>query len=373
MKPIIYTLIIAALALSCSKQIAETTGSENYSGNHIMFNITDGMELKSSVESLSDLTASDAVVRVYATKDGGDLKKETTPATTPATYVYDYCNKQLSYNSGTGFWDVQGSGEASWEVDSTKAGCTYNFCAYAIRGSNIDTVVTTNFNSFGRSFGIELPSSYSDGCGTDFLLSNITSVTTTWNGSAARGNVVNLHMEHALASVRVKVKANKEIYKIGIQGIRIQNFYRKAVMVCTSQASYGSDKTNKWTMTVPEYNATNYYVGDVTRGSGNSRNTIAKCTGMIINKTDARERTIMDFIALPQDPSNAVLTIAYLVQELNGSSEHQVVSSWNLNEYDKWEYGYRNLYTITIDTSNSLESTVDDWDEGNKVTGVVLP
>lgn len=145
-------------------------------------------------------------------------------------------------------------------------------------------------------------------------------------------------------------------------------------MQCTSQAAYGSGKTNQWSRSNPTYNTTNYIIGDVTRGSGNTRNTISSCTGMIMSTGDpSHERTLLDFIAIPQDPSATVLTIAYLVQELEGASEHQVVSSWNLNNYSGWESGYRNVYTITIDTSNSLYATVDDWDTGNSVTGIVLP
>lgn len=365
--------------LSCSKQEENLPSAALSVGESIVFSIPDEVSMKSSVEGVSDLvydptTNPDAHVYIWATKENADLIKESAPATEPVTYDYDYRNKELFFNSAIGTWDISG-GKARWECnDSTHAGYTYNFSAYAVRGSGeISAVTNTTSANFGKSFTIVLPQTYSDNCGTDFLLSNVSTVVTTWNGSAARGQVVNFHMEHALASIRVKVKANPDIYRIGIQGIQIKNFYRGATMQCTSQAAYGSGNTNRWTMSLPTYNTTDYIVGDVTRGGGNTRSTISSCAGMIINKADSRERLIMDFIAIPQDPSNAVLTIAYLVQELEGASEHQVVSSWNLSDFSGWEYGYRNVYTITIDTSNSLFATIDDWKTGNSVTGVVLP
>jgi len=388
MKRTLYICLSLAALLSCTKQQETEPAVASMAGEPITFNIQDQVAVKSSVETLTDLVYNstsnpNAHVYIWATKEGSDLKKEVTPATTPPTYVYDYTNKEIFYNSTFGTWDISGTGnKASWECKEdttttphTYSGYTYNFSAYAIRGTEVSAVTNTTSSNFGKSFTVKLPKTYSKNCGTDFLLSNITPVVTTWNGSAARGNIVNFHMEHALASIRVKVVANADIHKIGIQGIQIKNFYSDATMQCTNQATYGSGKTNKWTMTLPSNNTTDYILGDVTRGDTNSRNTINKCTGegMIINKTDVRERVIMDFIAVPQDPSNAVLTIAYLVQELDGASEHQVVSSWELKNYSSWEYGYRNVYTITIDTSNSLYATIDDWDTGNSVTGVVLP
>jgi len=355
-------LFAAAAVLSCGKQNPEMNSSPE--GKQILFNVCNDIQVKSSVESVSDLT-SDAHVYVWATKDNANLLKTEDSDTT-----HSYCNKELFYNSSTGLWDITGN-KLSWECKGTES-CTYNFSAFAYKGEDIKEFATKTASEFGKSFRIELPQNYSFGCGTDYLLSNVTSVVTTWNGSAARGGLVNLHMEHALASIRVVVKANANIYRIGIQGIQIKDFYRGATMRCTSQEAYGSGKMNKWTMSNPTYNTTNYIVGDVTKGSGNTKGSISSCP-VIINKSDARERNIMEFIAVPQDPSYAVLTIAYLVQEINGSAEHQVVSSWNLSDYSKWEYGYRNVYTITIDTSNSLFSTIDDWNTGNSVTGVVLP
>jgi len=364
MKRSVCIIFAAAAVLSCAKQGPAVVNSP--AGNQILFNVCDDVQVKSSVESVSDLT-SGAHVYLWATKDNANLLKTEDSDTT-----HSYCNKELFYNSTNGLWDITGN-KMSWECkETTHESCIYNFSAYAYKGNDIKEFSTKTAAGFGKSFRIELPASYSFGCGTDYLLSNVTSVVTTWNGSAARGGLVNLHMEHALASIRVVVKANADIYRIGIQGIQIKDFYRGATMQCTSQEAYGSGKMNKWTMSQPTYNTTNYIVGDVTKGSGNTKATISSCP-MIINKSDARERTIMEFIAVPQDPAYAVLTIAYLVQEINGASEHQVVSTWNLSDYPKWEYGYRNRYTITIDTSNSLYSTIDDWETGNSVTGVVLP
>lgn len=365
MKRSVYILFAAAAVLSCGKQNPQTNNTSE--GNQILFNLCDDIQVKSSVESVSDLT-SGAHVYVWATKDNANLLRMVDSDTT-----HSYCNKELFYNSATGLWDIIGN-KMEWECRGTNnESCTYDFSAYAYKGNDIKEFSNKTASGFGKSFRIELPQTYSLGCGTDYLLSNVTSVVTTWNGSSARGGLVNLHMEHALSSIRVVVKANADFYRIGIQGIQIKNFYRGATMQCTSQAAYGSGKMNKWTMSQPTYNTTDYIVGDVTKGSGNTRGTINSCTGMIINKSDERERTIMEFIAVPQDPAYAVLTIAYLVQEINGSSEHQVVGTWNLSEYSSWEYGYRNVYTITIDTSNSLYSTIDDWDTGNSVTGVILP
>lgn len=378
MKKIIYILFACAFA-SCSKAAPESACTA--SGNPILFSISDQIQVKSSVESLADLVYNstsnpDAHVYIWATKENSDLKKEVSPATTPVTYEYNYCNKEILYNGTTGLWNMS-TGTTTWDAnDSTTY--TYNFSAYAVRGTDVSVVSNTTSSNFGKSFTVELPEDYSKDCGTDFLLSNITSVKTTWNGTAARGGVVNLHMEHALASIRVKVKASANIFKVGIQGIQIKDFYRGATMQCTSQASYGSGKTNAWSRSNPTYNTTNYIIGDVTKGSANTYDTIEKCaaggTKVVINKTDAsHEVNLMDFIAIPQDPSTAVLTIAYLVQEIDGASEHQVVSSWNLSNYSNWEYGYRNVYTITIDTANNLYATVDDWNTGNSVTGVILP
>jgi len=371
MKRIFVILTAGVLIFSCAKNVPDSSRKD--CGSAIQFSISDKIELKSAgVETMSDLIYNstsnpNAHVYLYATKGGSNFDSGTDPLT------YDYTNRELKYDPATSLWDIE-SLRTSWEVDSLKNGYQYDFSAYAVRGTHISNVTVSDAKNFGKSFTVLQGADYGDNCSSDYLLSNVCSIISTWNGTAARGGLVNLHMEHALASVRVKVVVNENIYRVGIQGIQIKNFYRGATMVCTSQEAYGSGKSNKWTTTSPNNNGTDYHVGDVTKGSGNSRKTIDACTGMIMMKKDAEhQKIIMDFIAVPQDVYNAELTIAYLVEEEDGGSAHQVVSTWALNNYSGWSYGCRNLYTINIDTSNSLESIIEDWRENNTITGVIVP
>jgi len=376
MKKSIYILLAAATVLSCSKDKLDT-GSDK-KGQPIWFNVRNQVELRSSAESADDLiynasTNPNAHIYIWATKSGSSLVKEL--ATDPVTYEYDYRNKELFYDPVVGLWNISGN-QALWECeDGTHNGITYQFSAYAVRGTgDITSVVNSTSSNFGHSFTIVLPATYTYGCGTDYLLSQTTPVTTTWDGSVARGSSVELLMEHALSSIRVKVDVSSFLYKVGIQGIQISGFYRGATMNCDYQAVYGSGQSNRWTMSLPTNNGASYLYGDVTEGNGNTKSTIASCgSDMIISNTDARKKDIMEFIAIPQAPNDAVLTIAYLVQEVNGGPVHQVVSSWDLQDYQPWTSGCRNVYTITINSSNLLFSTVTDWDTGNSVTGVVLP
>jgi len=365
----ISTVFLLALLQGCNKDNSAFVNGEK-TGERILFSVSDDISLKSIVEDVSDLT-SGAKVYVYGTKDGSEIKD--TVSTSPSVKISNYSGVQLTYDSVTSLWDVATGGIWTYDKQNDR-GYLYNFSAYAVSGP-VPSEVTTSANNFGKSFTLVQPASYDGSEFTDYLLSNMTSVTSTVNSTgSARGQVVNLHMEHALAAIRVKVLANEDLYRVGVLGVEIKNFYRGATMLCTSQAGYGSGSKNLWSTTVPTYYGNSYTRGSIAKTTVND-SSFGSCilklgNDSAINKT---EGVLMDFIAIPQDAANAVLTISYIVKETNTATVHQGISYWNLSNYPGWDYGYRNTYTITIDTSNQLSATIDDWADGSSITGIILP
>ena len=362
MKKSIYILSAIAFLASCSK--LEVPVTSPVVGEPICFSIPQELGTKAPVYTDAQLTVANSEVRIYGTQGG--------------TVMEHYNNTPLSYNSVTGLWTPATSDV--W-AHNGENGYNYSFWAYGFNKVNGDVspTITTSGDNFGKRITLVEPETYAHqdgGFGYDYLLSerfDATSYKVVNGGNTVwRGPVVRLHMEHALALIEVRMKIHKDIYQAILQGVELKGFYRGATMECTYHATYGNSigATNRWSVNSYSNSGASYSRGSIEEGDGNT-------TELYTFEPDrgdgANEIQLMLFTAIPQTPSTAQLKVVMKVQEVAGAPVHQVISTWNLNEYYNWEYGYRNVYTINIDTSNKLDATIDDWPVVNNVSGTILP
>ena len=365
MKKTILFLSISVLLVSCSGKADPDVLQPD--GEPICFSIPQDLGTKAPVYTDEQLTVSNSEVHIYGTKSG--------------TVMTNYNNTRLTYSNVTGLWAPPTSDTWGYDTANDK-GLAYSFWAYGFNSVNSTGAVptlTTSGDNFGKRLTLVEPASYvhqDGGFGYDYLLSQKYDATSykVENGAnvAYRGPVVHLHMEHALALIEVRMTVHKDMYHVVLQGIELNNFYRGATMECTYHATYGNSTgaTNRWSVSNYTNSGAVYSRGSVEQGDGNTEVVHNFAAG---RDDDANEIRLMLFTAIPQKPSNATLKIAMKVQEIDGSPEHQVISTWDLNNYYDWEYGYRNVYTINVDTSEKLDATIDDWPVVNNVSGTILP
>ncbi len=363
MKKSIYILSAIVFLASCSK--FEVPVTSPVAGEPICFSIPQDLGTKAPVYTDAQLTVANSEVYIYGTRGG--------------TAMNNYNNKKLTYNSVTGLWAPATSD--TWAPNGDN-GYNYSFWAYGLNNENASGTTATlaaSGDNFGKQITLVEPAAYvhqDGGFGYDYLLSErfeATSYKVVNGGNTVwRGPVVHLHMEHALALIEVRMKVHKDIYQVILRGVELKNFYRGATMECTYHATYGnsSGATNKWSVNSYSNSGANYNRGSVAAGAGNTN---VLHTFASDRDDDANEIQLMMFTAIPQKPSTAQLQVVMDVQEISSSPVHQVISTWNLNEYYDWEYGYRNVYTINVDTSNKLDATIDDWPVVNNVSGTILP
>lgn len=365
MKKTILFLSISVLLASCSEM--EVPDVLQSVGEPICFSIPQDLSTKAPVYTDGQLTVTDSEVHIYGTKSG--------------VVMSNYNNAKLTYSSVTGLWAPPTSDTWTYDISNDK-GLVYSFWAYGFNSNNstgATPTLTTSGDNFGKKLTLVEPASYvhqDGGFGYDYLLSQRYEATSykVENGAnvAYRGPVIHLHMEHALALIEVRMTVHKDMYNVVLQGVELSKFYRGGTMECTTHASYGNTAgtTNRWSVSNYTNSGAVYSRGSVEQGDGN----IAVVHDFAAGRADdANEIRLMLFTAIPQKPSNAVLKIAMKVQEIDGGPVHQVISSWDLNNYYDWEYGYRNVYTISVDTSEKLDATIDDWPVVNNVSGTILP
>lgn len=355
-----------ALLAACTEKVGPETEVTQPAGDPICFSIPQDLSTKAPVYTDQDLTVTNSEVRIYGTKSG--------------TVMTNFNNTKLSYNGVTGLW-APGNSE-TWGYDATNdQGLAYSFWAYGFNkvNGNVTPTLTTSGDNFGKVLTLVEPASYSHqegGFGYDYLLSQRFETTSykVENGgnTVYRGPIVHLHMEHALALIDVKLKVHKDLYHVELQGVELSNFYRGGTMTCSFHATYGNTagEINKWAVSNYSNSGASYSRGSVVEGTGN---TTVLHDFAADRADDANQIDLMLFTAIPQKPSNAQLKVALLVQEVKDSPIHQVISVWDLNNYYDWEYGYRNVYTINVDTSNKLDATIDNWPVVNNVSGTILP
>lgn len=364
MKKTILFLSIFALLTSCS---GKADPDVLQSGDPICFSIPQDLSSKAPVYTDEQLTGTNPEVHIYGVQSG--------------TVMPRYNNARLTYSDVTGLWAPSTSDTWGYDTDNDK-GVGYSFWAYGFNSENsvgAAPSLTVSGDNFGKKLTLVEPASYvhqESGFGYDYLLSqrfDATSYKVVIDGEPVyRGPVVHLHMEHALALIEVRMIVHKDMSHVVLQGVELRDFYRGATMECTYHANYGNSTgaTNRWSISGYTNSGAVYSRGSVAEGDGNTSVVHDFAAG---RGEDENEIRLMLFTAIPQKPTGATLKIAMRVQEVSGSPEHQVISTWNLNNYYDWEYGYRNVYTINVDTSEKLDATIDDWPVVNNVSGTILP
>ena len=400
----IYMAIGAVLAVSCRKaDVSDAehgdTGTEQVQSSPIRFSVSDISLTRSGISEISDIKGN---IHIRGTRGSSVLKN--------SDGSESYENIGIVQDSNTGLWTPQISNPATWQyeniekrelLDSTKnppvsfnpkqykevkvINNKYSFSAYAFN-DNVPEGVTapapvlaTSGDEFGmRIKGLSQPETYvhpTDGkpFGYDYVLSNRYDVSTQKTGNKIIGDVVKFHMEHALASVNVKLVVSKHIKSVKLQGIKLEGFYRTADMTCTSQALYGSGDRNVWVSeNLKNLNQTPGYL----RGVVNNPEAAAIIT---VNPDpqaadDYTEVLLLDFCAIPQLlTKNCKLTVDLLVQQREGGADTPIHQVWDLSHYEDWECGQRNIYVIKINSASEILATFDSWTTAYEVTGTILP
>ncbi len=342
-----------ALASSCSKQENGTSEAE---GGKICISVENAEPKAELVTSASQLSGN-----VYILGKTG------------VNVITNYNNARLNLEQATGLWRLQNTAnEANW------TSAQHSFSAYAANGTissgsitagGASATVSISDAAFGTELEVNQPATYVHGdCGLDYLLSQQVLVTPKTVGKRILGEVVNLHMEHAMACVEVHIELGKTIHKVGLYGVQIEGFNRQATMRCSDQAIYGNAEgnINTWVVSNPR-TVTTYSYGDVTMNSAEIR------TYYPSTNEAQRKDVVMRFCAIPQIPSNAKLTLSLSIQEIDGGPVTKMTETWPLNKYAGWEYGYRNIYKYKMEFSGSLVMTVEPWVDGGYVSGTILP
>ncbi|MCQ2168527.1 MAG: fimbrillin family protein [Bacteroidales bacterium] len=402
-KRIYYITLLALAAAACSKSGLDGNGSDTekqeVESSAIRFAVQDVALTKSGISEISDIQTN---IRIRGVRGSKVISKTSESA--------GYENISIILDPNTGLWRPNFTPEATWQysdeeqrevLDSTKnppvsfipkkyrtvkiVNNRYSFSAYSFNsamptGAPVPApVIITSGDEFGRRLtNLSQPEAYvhpSDGkpFGYDYVLSNLYEVNTSLSGNKVSGDVVRLHMEHALASVNVKLLVSRHVYNVKFQGIRLEGFYRTADMTCTTQGSYSSASGNKNVWVSENLKDFNDAVG-YQRGVVNDPNASAIFE---INPNPAGEdvtEVLLNFCAIPQLlTKNCKLTVDFIVQQIAGGPTTRMHQTWDLARYADWESGQRNNYTIRLSASSELIATIEPWSFAYEVSGTILP
>lgn len=393
---------LAALACSKNEPIVREDGTDAVKSSPIRFAVQDISLTKSGISEISDITGK---IHIRGTRGSSVINKTEEPST-------GYENIGIIYDSNTGLWRPDYSPEATWQyydeevrevLDSTKnppvsfnpkqyktvkvVNNRYTFSAYAFNtelpaGTVIPEapLIVTSGDEFGRRItGLNQPETYvhpSDGkpFGYDYILSNLSEVYTVYSGGKVSGDVVKLHMEHALASVNVRFVVSKYVHYVKLQGIKLEGFYRSADMNCTIQGTYSSAAGNKNVWVSENLKNFNQLVG-YTRGIVNDPNAAA-LMDIYPNPSASEDYSVclLNFCAIPQLlTKDCKLTLDFIVQQIADGPLTRMHQTWELMRYDDWESGQRNNYTVKLSSSSELIATFEAWPLAYEVTGTILP
>lgn len=393
-------VIGVALAVSCSKSdLADVEqgvpAGEQLKSSVIRFALQDIDLTRSGISEIDDIREN---IRIRGTRGSAVLKNTT--GDTP------YENIGISQDSNTGLWSPVISNPATWQYMDTEerdeldehgkptgkkitvnvVNNKYSFSAYAFNanvpsGATVPTpeLVTTG-DEFGmRIIGLSQPETYvnsTDGkpFGYDYVLSNRYDVNTSMSGGKVSGDVVKLHMEHALASVNVKFVVSKHVYNVKLLGIRLEGFYRTADMTCTLQGSYSSASGNKNVWVAENlkdlYQGVGYELGKVNDPNADPYLDISPDA----SKEDDWSEVLLNFCAIPQLlTKDCKLVMDFSVQQIKDGPVTRMHNVWELFRYDDWVSGQRNNYTVRLNSSSELISTIEPWIYGYEVSGTILP
>lgn len=393
----IYLTIGAVLAVSCRKvDVSDTehggSGTEQVQSSPIRFSVSEISLTKSGISEISDIQGN---IRIRGTRGGSVINKEEGKT--------GYENIGINLDGNTGLWKPDYSPEATWQYEDTEevpeldedgnptgkmihvVNNKYSFSAYAFNenvpmGTTAPDSLVISGDEFGmKIIGLSQPETYvhpSDGkpFGYDYVLSNRYDVSTSKTGDKIAGDVVKFHMEHALASVNVKLVVSKHIKSVKVQGVKLEGFYRTADLTCTTQALYGSGGKNVWVSEnlkdLLDQTTSGYLRGVVNNPKADAIIEIEPPQ----SADDYVETLLLDFCAIPQIlTKNCKLTVDMLVQEQDASSPTVVHQVWVLSHYADWEYGQRNNYVIKINSAGEILATFDSWVTAYEVTGTILP
>lgn len=393
-------VIGVALAVSCSKSdLADVEqgvpAGEQLKSSVIRFALQDIDLTRSGISEIDDIREN---IRIRGTRGSSVISKSGTST--------GYENIGIIQDQNTGLWKPDYSPEATWQYMDTEereeldedgkptgkkitvnvVNNKYSFSAYAFNDNVPEGVespapeLVESGDEFGMKLtGLSQPESYvhpKDGkpFGYDYVLSNRYEVNTSMSGGKVSGDVVKLHMEHALASVNVKFVVSKHVYYVKLQGIRLEGFYRSADMRCTTQGNYSSASGNK-----------NVWVAenlkDLYQGIGYQRGIIDDPNaGALLDiypnasAEDDWSEVLLNFCAIPQLlTKDCKLVMDFSVQQIKDGPVTRMHNVWELFRYDDWVSGQRNNYTVRLNSSSELISTIEPWIYGYEVSGTILP
>ena len=208
-RTLIYVFALAAI-VSCAEKSAPEQIIE---GKKICFSIDDDLAVKNPIFTIDELQN----VYVRGTRN--------------STVLTNYNNSRLTYRNTTGLWEPATS--STWTYDTAADdGYNYSFSAYGYNGTAQTATLTTTGDNFGRELVLVEPAAYvhqNGGFGYDYVLSQLFNAKSfkVINGGreSIHGPVIELHMEHALALIDVRLRIQKDIHQVTVQGVSVNNFF----------------------------------------------------------------------------------------------------------------------------------------------------
>lgn len=289
-----------------------------------------------------------------------------------------YNNEQLFRNAETSEWLPIAAQQKDWET-----GIRHTFSANAYSPSTAISSGGLELNS-ATNIVVTQPATYdteSKESMIDYLLSQTFAYTVPEN---SRPPIVKLEMEHAVSLVEVNIAKHVsfELVDVFLDELRLEGFYRSAVMECPSPAQYGNanGETNAdmWQYTVSGTKDASYVIA----GASPIPAVNSGCVPLALRTDEGGVR--MSFLAVPQQlESSCFLTVSFWVNEkYDASSPDNFVRhehTFKMFDYETaegaaiWLPGHHVVYTLEVDTGIHIEGTIKPWIDVDYIEGTVLP
>lgn len=277
----------------------------------------------------------------------------------------NYTNAPLAYNQ-TGIWSLASGNNATWTE-----GKSYRFWAYAFSPTTAITDGLLVVENEGRDITLSQPVDYSVNGTVDYLLSHLDN---RFKSVPAKGNLVVLQLEHAMALVELNVTKTAGSWGMYVDKLEVKNFRREVSTVESSQAEYGSGERNRWNF-VPSGTAdTVYGLYDTVDIAGGDYTTDYE---VAVSATDTEAKML--FCAVPQSLDNAQIYIHFWSNDKQKEDdpdmwiEHEAI--FNLSDYGtrRWSTATKTKYLLKLDTGIHLSALVEDWVPVDFIQGTILP